>query len=172
VKELNYISLNYLGLNFIDDSEIQAIPKFEVLLCYKNKISGDSITSNVLKHIDLPFKIISKDRFQLGQQSINIKQIDTNQFIISTLNNLQLTKTFLNPFVTGDPKNIVKISNAGWKGLFLELIPAFKTSKNLLESTNKISTYQNKQGYHIICLSFKKNEDALHSLLKFALNLQ
>jgi len=172
LKELNYISLNYLGLNFIDDSEIQAIPKFEVLICYKNKISGDSITSNVLKHVDLPFKIISKERFQLGQQSINIKQIDTNQFIISTLNNFQLTKTFLNPFVTGDPKNIVKISNAGWKGLFLELIPAFKTSKNLLESTNKISTYQNKQGYHIICLSFKKNEDALHSLLKFALNLQ
>jgi hypothetical protein len=172
LKELNYISLNYLGLNFIDDSEIQAIPKFEVLLCYKNKISGNSITSNVLKHVDLPFKIISKERFQLGQQSINIKQIDTNQFIISTLNNFQLTKTFLNPFVTGDPKNIVKISNAGWKGLFLELIPAFKTSKNLLESTNKISTYQNKQGYHIICLSFKKNEDALHSLLKFALNLQ
>ncbi|MFY7669098.1 MAG: hypothetical protein ACOVQG_10160 [Crocinitomicaceae bacterium] len=172
LKELNYISLNYLCLNFIDDSEIQAIPKFEVLLCYKNKISGNSITSNVLKHVDLPFKIISKERFQLGQQSINIKQIDTNQFIISTLNNFQLTKTFLNPFVTGDPKNIVKISNAGWKGLFLELIPAFKTSKNLLESTNKISTYQNKQGYHIICLSFKKNEDALHSLLKFALNLQ
>jgi hypothetical protein len=172
LKEINYISLNYLGLNFIDDSEIQAIPKFEVLLCYKNKISGDSITSNFLKHVDLPFKIISKERFQLGQQSLKIKQIDTNQFVIGTLNDFELTKTFLSPFITGDPKNIVKISNAGWKGLFLELIPAYKTSKNLLESTNKISTYQNKQGYHIICLSFKKNEDALHSLLKFALNLQ
>jgi hypothetical protein len=87
------------------------------------------------------------------------------------LNDFELTKTFLSPFITGDPKNIVKISNAGWKGLFLELIPAFKSSKNLLESTTKISTYKNKQGYHIICLSFKKNEDALHSLLKFALNL-
>ncbi len=172
LKELNYISLNYLGLNFIDDSEIQAIPKFEVLLCYKNKISGDSITSNFLKHVDLPFEIISKELFQLGQQSLKIKQIDTNLFVISTLNDFELTKTCFSPFITGDPKNIVKISNAGWKGLFLELIPAFKSSKNLLESTTKISTYQNKQGYHVICLSFKKNEDALHSLLKFALNLQ
>jgi len=52
------------------------------------------------------------------------------------------------------------------------LIPGFKASKNFLESTDKISTYQNKYGYQVICLSFKKNEDALHNLLKFALNLR
>ena len=99
--------------------------------------------------------------------------MDTNQFIISTLNeNFELNKTQLNPTIIGDPKNIVKISNAGWKSLFLELIPGFKASKSFLETTHKISTYRNKQGSQVICLSFKKNEDALHSLLKLALNFQ
>ena len=171
-KELKYISLNYSGLDFIDDPEIQAIPKFDILLCYKNKISGDSVLSNILNHYNLPFEPKSKEDFRIGAQSITIKQIDTNQFIISTLNNFEMTNTFLNPSIKGDPKNIVKFTNAGWKGLFLELIPGFKASKNFIESTDKISTYQNKNGYQVICLSFKKNEDALHNLLKFALNLR
>jgi hypothetical protein len=172
LKNINYVSLNYDGLNFIDDPEIQAIPKFDILLCYKNKISGDSVLCNVLKQYNLPFETKSKELYKLGDQSINIKQIDVNQFIISTLNEFKLDKTYLNPMIKGDPKNIVKITNAGWKGLFLELIPGFKASKNLFESTDKISTYKSRKGSQIICLSFKKNEDALHSLLKFALNLQ
>jgi hypothetical protein len=171
-KELKYISLNYSGLDFIDDPEIQAIPKFDILLCYKNKISGDSVLSNILNHYNLPFESKSKQDFRIGTQSITIKQIDTNQFIISTLNNFEMTNTFLNPSIKGDPKNIVKFTNAGWKGLFLELIPGFKASKNFLESTDKISTYQNKNGFQVICLSFNKNENALHNLLKFALNLR
>ncbi|MFM7682139.1 MAG: hypothetical protein ACKO7P_05265 [Bacteroidota bacterium] len=172
LKNINYVSLNYAGISFIDDPEIQAIPKFDILLCYKNQISGDSILCNFLKHYDLPFEIISKEEYKIGTQSIKIKQIDTRQFIISTMNKFKLTKTYFNPSISGDPKNIVKITNAGWKGLFLELIPGFKTSKNFLESTNRITTYSNQQGSQIIKLSFKKNEDALHSLLKFALNLQ
>ncbi len=172
LKNINYVSLNYGGLDFIDDPEIQAMPKFDILLCYKNKIWGDSVLRNILKHYNLPFKIISKEHYQLGKQSIKIEQIDSNKFIISSLNNFKLTETFLNPQVEGDPKNIVKITNAGWKGLFLELIPGFKTSKNLLESTEKISTYQSRKGSQIICLSFKRNEDALHSLFRFAMNLQ
>jgi hypothetical protein len=171
-KELKYISLNYSGLNFIDDPELQAIPKFDILLCYTNKISGDSVLSNILNHYNLPFESKSKQDFRIGTQSITIKQIDTNQFIISTLNNFELTNTFLNPSINGDPKNLVKVSNAGWKGIFLELIPGFKATKNFLESTDKISTYKNKHGYQVICLSFKKNEDALHNLLKYALNLR
>ena len=173
LNELKYVSINYLGLYFIDDSKIQAIPKFEVLLTYSNKIVGDSVLSVLIRNYNLPFEKISKEVFQLGDEFIKIKQMDTNQFIISTLNeNFELNKTQLNPTIIGDPKNIVKISNAGWKSLFLELIPGFKASKSFLETTHKISTYRNKKGSQVICLSFKKNEDALHSLLKLALNFQ
>jgi hypothetical protein len=172
LNELKYISVNYLGLYFIDDSQIQAIPKFDLLLSYKNKISGDSVLIKVLNYYNWPFEAKSKECFQLGTQFIKMKQIDSNQFIISTLNNIRFSKTFLNPIIQGDPKNIVKIRNAGWKGLFLELMPGFKASKNFLETADKISTYNNKKGLQVICLSFKKNEDALHNLLKYTLNLQ
>lgn len=171
LKNLEYVSLNYLGLEFIDDPDLDAIPKFDILLCYKSKVSSDTILTKILKHYNLPFEAKSKDHYQLGAQAIGIKQIDTNQFIISTLNNFKLGKTCFNPMIKGDPKNIVKIKNAGWKGLFLELIPGFKASKNFLESTDTISTYSNEKGYQIIKISFNTNQDALHALIKFALNL-
>jgi hypothetical protein len=173
LKDLKYVSFNYLGLDFIDNSQIPAIPRFEILLHYNNKIVSHSLVSNILNRYNIDFTSKSNNEFQLANQSIKIQQIDSNEFVISTLeDNFELTKSFLNPFITGDPKNIVKISNAGWKGLFLELIPVFKATRNLLESTDGISTYQNSQGSQIISVSFKKNEDALHALLQFALNLQ
>jgi hypothetical protein len=173
LKELEYFSLNYLGLNFTDFSNLPAIPKFEILMRYKNKISGDSITRKIIDHYKLPFESQDNNKFQFANESIRIKQLDTNQFIISTLDKkIELIQSDLNPFISGDPKNIIKISNAGWKGFFLELIPGFKASKNFLESTNKISTYRGKHGSQVICLKFEKKEDALHSLLKLVLDMK
>jgi hypothetical protein len=172
-NHLNYFSLNYRGLNFLDDDELPAFPNFEIYLVYKNSISGESMISDLIKQYNIPFKNNGKNYFVHGDKMIIVKQIDTNQFIIGTSSSdFQLAKTRLSPNLSGDPKNIIKVANAGWKSLFLELIPSFKASKNLLETTQGISTYRNKNGSQVIFLSFKKKEDALHSLLKFTLNFQ
>lgn len=172
-KELNYISLNYYGLNFIDDSKIPAMPQIEMYLEYETAIKGNSMISNLINKYNLPFNNQDTSGFILGNQSIRVKQIDTNKFLVSTINKThEFTQTKFNPLLSGDPKNIVKITNAGWKSLFLELLSGFKASKNLFESTDKVSTFQNRNGSQVICLTFKKKEDVLHSFLKFVLNFQ
>jgi hypothetical protein len=172
-KDLKYVSLNYDGFIFLDYNELIAIPRFEIYLSYKNKISGDLIVQDLINQFKLPFITSKTGVFQSNKETIRVNQLDTNQIIISTMPmKSKLVKTELNPFFSGDPKNIVKISNAGWKGLFLELIPGFKASKNLLETTNKIYTFQNKNGAQVTCLSFKKDKDALHSLLRFTLSFK
>jgi hypothetical protein len=171
--ELNYVSLNYNGLNFIDNDKLPLMPNFEIYLSYKNTICGDSIVQRMIEHFNLPFKNDSPNTYSCNEETIYVKQIDTNQIIVSSMKTeFRLGKTKLNPILSGDPKMLIKVTNAGWKGLFLELIPGFNASKKFLESTNKVSTYFNRNGEQVICISLKTNKDPLHSILKFGLSLQ
>jgi hypothetical protein len=176
IKDLNYVSLNYMGLNFIESNELPAMPQFEIYFNYTKRVVGDSIVCSIIKKFNLPFRYDKVNSFTLrnGMGTIKLNQLDSNSFIVSSINsNFQLSKTNINPYLSGDPKNIVKVTNAGWKGLFLELIPGYKATKNMLETTKKVDTYKDKKtGKEITHLTFKNEEDALHSLLKFALTFK
>lgn len=74
-------------------------------MTYKNKIFGDSIVNQLIQHFNLPLTNESSNIFSFDGEKIKVKQIDTNQIVISTLKTeYKIEKTLLNPIFSGDPK--------------------------------------------------------------------
>jgi hypothetical protein len=169
-EELEYISLNYLGLKMTDDDLVPAVPRFEAICTYKNSTQADSLIQRVLYEMKSPIDKKEIDEYSLADQRIKFKQLDSNQFVISTLeDDYKLKNIELNPYFTGNPRNLILVENAGWKGLFLELIPTFKATKNLLDDNIQVKTKRTGVKAQQISITFKQKQ-SLHELLKFALN--
>jgi hypothetical protein len=169
-EELEYISLNYLGLKMTDDDLVPAVPRFEAIFTYKNSTHADSLIQRVLYELKAPIDKKEIDEYSLADHRIKFKQLDSNQFVISTLDDDYKSKNIeLNPYFTGNPRNLILVENAGWKGLFLELIPTFKATKNLLEGNIQVKTKRTGVNSQQISITFKQKQ-SLHELLKFALN--
>jgi hypothetical protein len=169
-EELEYISLNYLGLKMTDDDLVPAVPRFEAICTYKNSTQADSLIQRVLYEMKAPIDKKEIDEYSLADQRIKFKQLDSNQFVISTLDDDYKSKNIeLNPYFTGNPRNLILVENAGWKGLFLELIPTFKATKNLLDDNIQVKTKRTGVKAQQISITFKQKQ-SLHELLKFALN--
>jgi hypothetical protein len=60
----------------------------------------------------------------------------------------------------GDLKRLTTVQNTGWAGLVLDMIPAFRASKELFDGTSKINT--TKKG---IDITFKPGKMVLHELI-------
>jgi hypothetical protein len=75
------------------------------------------------------------------------------------------------PFViSGQPKYITEIRNLGWKGAFLEFIPAYSVSKEFAETITEINTIE-KPNRNLFEVKFKKDKIPSIEILRLALNL-
>ena len=91
---------------------------------------------------------------------------------LSTQKKQALLSDSYEPFqFEGDLKMLTKIENSGWRGLVLDLIPAYQASKNLLESTDYLSMKRIDKQTSKIDLKFKDDENVYHSFLKLFLLL-
>jgi hypothetical protein len=173
LKEINYFSINYLGLEFQDDSVLPAIPRVELYMNFDKKISGKSLVRNLLKNKYIHFEYEeSKDFFKVGDEMLKVTQIDTNRLLISTLmENFQLVHSNMNPFIFGDPKYLVKVTNAGWKSVLFELIPLYKASRIFLEKASQIKTVNSGKKLQVTTILFDNEIDISHELLKFSVSL-
>jgi hypothetical protein len=170
---INYYSVNYLGLEFQEDNALVAMPRFELYLKFKKSISGKSLVRNLLtnKYVHIDYEE-SEDFFKVGDEILKVKQLDSNKLVVSSIiDDFQLVKTTMNPYITGDPKCLVKITNAGWKSVLFELIPFYKASRIFLENANNITSINSKKKFQVTTISFRRDIDISHELLKFSLSL-
>ena len=169
-KNLNFISFNYMGLK-IKDEGIPAIPKMELLLTYSSPVSADSIFQLILKQNKLKFQKTYNNHYLINDETFTMRQISKNTIYFSTISTLFKTKKVNSDiYISGDPNNLVKIENAGWKSLFIEMIPGFKTSKNFLQSTKQVTTIIKNKNEELITLEFKNNKQAIHELFKILMS--
>ncbi len=166
LESLNRISLNYDGGKLTEDEQFPFAPSFEVLLEYENPQAMERAVSNVQSNFDsLEWK---EQEVSLGSQLIFFKRTSTKtlyicsdkaQFCPSGTPNLTRCQTgFL---CQGDLGRLTSIKNTGWAGLVLDMIPAFRASKELFDGTKEIKS--SKEGIEII---FKPGKEVLHELLK------
>ncbi len=171
LTDLNFISCNFLGIRMTDDLMIPVIPKFEVLFSYKNPIEGNAIIIKLLKQLNININQLNNDEYEIADQRIKIIKLDKHQFIVSTISDsFKLKKIALNPYLTGNPKNLLLVENAGWKNLLLELVPSFKATKSFLDNSLQVTTTKNEAHFQRIIFKFNRKE-SLHEVLKIVLNI-
>jgi hypothetical protein len=163
---LDRISLNYDGGKLTEDVQFPFAPSFEVLLEYKNPAAMENAIQSVQNLYDsLNWK---EQRVKMGSQDIFFKRTSTktlyicsNQAVFCPNGTPNITRCQTGFLCKGDLGRLTSIKNTGWAGLVLDMIPAFRASKELFDGTKEVKS--SKNGMEI---SFKPGKNVLHELLK------
>jgi hypothetical protein len=166
LESLERISLNYDGGKLTEDQQYPFAPSFEVLLEYKNPASMEIAIQTVQNLYDsLEWK---EKEVRMGSQEIFFKRtspktlyICSNKAQFCPSGNPNLTRCQTGFLCKGELGRLTSIKNTGWAGLVLDMIPAFRASKELFDGTKEIKS--SNDGIQII---FKPGKEVLHELLK------
>ena len=169
-KEIRHISGNYSGFKFTENDSIIGIPKIDLLLTFNQKTKVDSLISDLMKQLHVGFSI-KNNELLLGKEKLYFSQISPETIYLSTLNqDAKIINTNHSFKIAGNLNLLTKLENAGWKGMLIEVIPVFKSTKKLLQTTKKVEFKKvNSNSYEII-IPLKENKNVYHELLKFALS--
>ena len=163
---LEYISMNYDGGKLTEDQQFPFAPSFEVLLEYKNPTDMESALLAAKTVYDtLEWK---EQGVKMGDQEFFFKRtspktlyICSNKAQFCPNGNPNLTRCNTGFLCKGDLGRLTSIKNTGWAGLVLDMIPAFRASKELFDGTREVSSSKNG-----MVITFKPGKDVLHELLK------
>jgi hypothetical protein len=169
-KEIRHVSVNYNGFKFTENDSIIGIPKIDLLISFNQKMKVDSLILNLMKQLHVGFSI-KNNELLLGKEKLYFSQISPETIYLSTLNqDAKIIKTNHSFKIAGNLNLLTKLENAGWKGMLIEVIPVFKSTKKLLQTTKKVEFKKvNSNSYEII-IPLKENKNVYHELLKFALS--
>lgn len=166
LDSLEFISVNYDGGKLTEDQHFPFAPSFEVLLEYQNPSSMESAlraAKSVYDTLDWKEQGVS-----MGNQEIFFKRtspktlyICSNKAQFCPNGNPNLTRCNNGFLCKGDLGRLTSIKNTGWAGLVLDMIPAFRASKELFDATKDVSSTKNG-----MTITFKPGKDVLHELLK------
>ena len=165
LESLDRISINYNGGQLTEDEQFPFAPSFEALLEYENPQALERAVSKVKSNFDsLEWK---EQEVRFGSQVIFFKRTSTKTLYICSdkaqfcpSGNPNLTRCQTGFLCKGDLGRLTSIKNTGWAGLVLDMLPAFRASKELFDGTKEIKS--SKEGIQII---FKPGKDVLHELL-------
>ena len=163
---LEQISLNYESGKLTEDQQFPFAPSFEALLTYKDPAAMERAIQTMKSVYDsLDWKGQS---VKMGTQDIFFKRtspktlyICSNQKQFCPNGNPNLTRSNMGFLCKGDIGRLTSIKNTGWAGLVLDMIPAFRASKELFDGTKNVSSSKNG-----IEITFKPGKAVLHELLK------
>lgn len=163
---LEQISLNYEGGKLTEEQQFPFAPSFEALLTYKDPSAlarAIQTMKSVYDSLDWKEQVV-----KMGSQEIFFKRTSPKTlYICSNRNqfcpngNPNLTRCSTGFLCKGDLGRLTSIKNTGWAGLVLDMIPAFRASKELFDGTKNIRS--SKNGLEI---TFKPGKAVLHELLK------
>ncbi len=166
LDSLEYISINYDGGQLTEDQQFPFAPSFELLLEYKNPLAMESAllaAKNVYDTLDW-----KEQGVKMGNQDIFFKRtspktlyICSNKAQFCPSGNPNLTRCNTGFLCKGDLGRLTSIKNTGWAGLVLDMIPAFRASKELFDGTKEVNSSKNG-----MVITFKPGKDVLHELLK------
>jgi hypothetical protein len=163
---LDRISINYDGGKLTDDEQFPFAPSFEVLLEYENPASMEKALQTTQSVFDsLEWK---ENDVKMGSQEIFFKRtspktlyICSNKAQFCPNGNPNITRCQTGFLCKGDLGRLTSIKNTGWAGLVLDMIPAFRASKELFDGTKEIKSSKNGMD-----ITFKPGKNVLHELLK------
>jgi hypothetical protein len=166
LESLDRISINYNGGKLTEDEQFPFAPSFEALLQYESSEAMERAVSQVQSTFDsLGWR---EQEVTFGSQVIFFKRTSTKTLYICSdkaqycpSGNPNLTRCQTGFLCQGDLGRLTSIKNTGWAGLVLDMIPAFRASKELFDGTKEIKS--SKEGIEII---FKPGKEVLHELLK------
>lgn len=169
-KEIRHISANYYGFKFNENDSIIGIPKIDLLLTFKHNTKVDSLISNLLKQLNVDFSI-DKNMMKLGKEKLYFSQINPKTIYLSSQTRVPSIVKNNNPIkLSGDLNLLTKLENAGWKGMLIEVIPVFKSTKKLLQSTKNVKFKKVNATTYEIIIPVKENKNVYHEFLKLVLS--
>lgn len=171
-ENIRFLSMNYYGFKFPVEDTIIGVPKIDLLLQFQSITNIDSLINDLKKQLKSEYPIINNEIY-FGKERLYYKQIDSKTIYLSSLHKNPKLKSISHTFyIKGDLNLLTKLENAGWKAMFLEVIPMFKSTKILLKKTNAVEFYSNNSTNHTIVVPMKKNLDFYHEIVNFILSTQ
>ncbi|MES2589466.1 MAG: hypothetical protein V4622_10830 [Bacteroidota bacterium] len=167
------ISMNYYGMELQEgDKGLVLAPVFDLLLTFKDDYNVDEIFSD--------FSILESFGFEKENKIISTNGInyfidridDKNLFLGCNLKNVIHRKNNTLFEVNGEVTRLTTLKGGGFITSFVQVLPPFKSSKNLLSSIDKIhikSKQINKRVELFGNVTFKKDRYSYNELLRFYL---
>lgn len=165
LHSLERYSINYDGGKLTSDESFPFAASFEALLQYENP-EGMKQAMNQFKTAFDTLKW-EGNHVQMGTQHIYYQTFGPKTLYVCTDKSKfcpnggpNLISCDVDFMCKGDLKRLTTVQNTGWAGLVLDMIPAFRASKELFDGTSKINT--TKKG---IDITFKPGKVVLHELI-------
>lgn len=165
-------SLNYYGAESnVKTDFLSPVPRFELLLNFKEALSIDSLVKIIALHIPKEASI-SPGIIQLYYKNYYIQQVDSFNIYLSS-NSYQRNKIGYSNrsiLLNGQPKYITQIKNLGIWETVLNFIPTYKSTDFFFNSIEKILSNE-KSSQPEIDIVFKKNTIPSIEILRLFLAL-
>lgn len=178
LPKLKSISMNYGGLGIQNDENgMKILPDIDLLLEFTTAFS----LSDVLKNDTLLEKIggeFQDDKLKIGGKIYYISQLDAKTVSLSALKTPAIVANKRNELfaVKGNLSTLLKIEGGGMIVSFLEIVPAYRASKELFNNIDNVnvtivkSTPKNAKLNGLV--NFKKDHSAMTEMIKFLLEIQ
>lgn len=169
------ISLNYRGLNIInDETGMHTLPEIDLLIEFKQPISA-SVSLNdkhLLTYLDAVFL---GNQLIVNDKKYFIQQIGENSIYLGTNKNPSFSNNSNKEILSiqGNLSSILKVDGGGMIVSFLEIVPAYRASKELFNNTEGFNITLKKESKEHVKLTgeiyFKKEHFAMNEVLKLVL---
>jgi len=185
LKKLNYnlpdfkaISFNYKGISIInDDSGMHPLPNIDLLLEFKKDFDIDAFLKEAefVNQIDGTY---FNYQLKIAGTTYYINQINKTTVSIGSTKNLETVENKTNQLfsVKGNLSSVLKIEGGGMIVSFLEVVPLFKSTKELFANVNDFDITVNKESITKAKLNgkldFKENVSSFNEITKFILGNQ
>ena len=171
-NKLNGFSLNYYGAESNKKTDfLSLVPRFELLLNFKNTLTIDSLVKIITPHIPKE-AIISPGKVELFYKNYYLEQVDSSTIYLSSniYKKSKIKKSNHSFLLEGSPQYITKIRDLGIWETVLSFIPTYKSTDFFFNSIEKIVSNE-KSSQPEIDIFFKKNTIPSIELLRLFLAL-
>ncbi len=175
---LKSVSINYGGINIqTNDDGMTLLPEIDLLLEFKSTFSVESIfkQDTILKKIGGKFE---NNIFKIGGKRYYYEQIDSKTISLSSSESTAVIRNKSQELfaVKGNLSSLLKIEGGGMIVSLLDMIPAYKASKELFTNIDDVNiTLKKSKGNKAKLkgsITFKKDHFVMNEMLKFAIEMQ
>ena len=175
---LKSVSINYAGINIqSNDDGMTVLPNIDLLLEFKSAFSVETIfkQDTILKKIGGKFE---DNIFKIGGKRYYYEQVDSKTISISSSESAAIITNKKQELfaVKGNLSSLLKIEGGGMIVSLLDMIPAYKASKELFTNIDDVNITLKKSKGNTAKMKgsilFKKDHFVMNEMLKFALEMQ
>ena len=175
---LKSLSINYGGINIqTNDDGMTVLPELDLLLEFKSAFKVEDLfkQDTILKKIGGKFE---NKIFKIGGKRYYYEQIDAKTISISSSVSTSIIRNKNQELfaVKGKLSSLLKIEGGGMIVSLLDMIPAYKASKELFTNIDDVNITLKKSKGNTAKMKgsiiFKKDHFVMNEMLKFALEMQ